>query len=87
MHTYAHVCAHMNACVCICMHMRTYQHVHACMHACMSNTLTYKCIDVYTCAYIRMLMHNVCICMHTYPSMVLQGGGRTVVVSDLGLLE
>ena len=72
MHTYAHVCAHMNACVCICMHMRTYQHM--CMHACMHEQYTY--IQVYRCVHMCIHTHAyayVCICMHMYAYMPIHG--------------
>ena len=82
MYIHAHICARMCTYECMCMHMHAYAYISTYVHACMSNTLTYKCIDVYTCAYIRMLMHTyayVCICMHTCPSMVprVGRGGRT----------
>ena len=70
--TYVHIWMHVYAYASTCVHINICACMHACMHACMSNTLTYKCIDVYTCAYIRMLlrirMHMYAyVCIHAHP--------------------
>ena len=76
MHTYAHVCAHMNASVCICVHAYISTYVHACMHEQYTYTPVYRCVhmSIHTHAYAY-----VCICMHMYAYMPIHGppGGES----------